>query len=118
MVIVLKVPDSILLSRSCGRRYDPLDKKVYHIDEFKDLEGRKGKEELIKRLVVRDDDKPETVLNRLKVYEQNLEAVRLGLNLGKEGGVPVLEVDGMGGKDEVWRRIESGVKEMLATMKH
>ena len=114
LVIVLKVPDDVLMDRSCGRRYDPLDKKVYHVSDFNDPEKRSGKEDLIKRLVVRDDDKPETVKNRLEVYARNLEAVKKGLDLGNKGGVPLLEVDGLGPKDEVWGRIEKGVRAALA----
>ena len=65
--INLDVPDEVLVARLSGRRVCPLCGAPYHVDR---LNG----ETLCKvdgtPLIQRDDDKPETVLNRLKVYHQ------------------------------------------------
>ena len=65
--INLDVPDEVLVARLSGRRVCPVCGAPYHVDR---LNG----ESLCKvdgtPLIQRDDDKPETVLNRLKVYHQ------------------------------------------------
>ena len=65
--INLDVPDEVLVARLSGRRVCPLCGAPYHVD-------RLGGETVCKvdatPLIQRDDDKPETVLNRLKVYHQ------------------------------------------------
>ena len=65
--INLDVPDEVLVARLSGRRVCPLCGAPYHVDR---LNG----ETLCKvdgtPLIQRDDDKAETVLNRLKVYHQ------------------------------------------------
>ena len=63
----LDVPDEVLVARLSGRRVCPLCGAPYHVD-------RLGSSKVCAvdgtPLIQRDDDKAETVLNRLKVYHQ------------------------------------------------
>ncbi|MEG2316405.1 MAG: adenylate kinase [Clostridia bacterium] len=67
IVINLDVPDEVLVKRLSGRRVCPLCGSPYHVER---LNG----ETLCKAddtpLVQREDDKADTVLNRLRVYHQ------------------------------------------------
>lgn len=65
--INLDVPDEVLVARLSGRRVCPLCGAPYHVDR---LNGESVCRVDGTPLIQRDDDKPETVLNRLKVYHQ------------------------------------------------
>ena len=65
--INLDVPDEVLVARLSGRRVCPLCGAPYHVDR---LDGTKVCKVDATPLIQRDDDKPETVLNRLQVYHQ------------------------------------------------
>ena len=65
--INLDVADEVLVARLSGRRVCPLCGAPYHVDR---LNGETLCKADATPLIQRDDDKPETVLNRLKVYHQ------------------------------------------------
>ena len=65
--INLDVPDEVLVNRLSGRRVCPLCGAPYHVDR---LNGEKVCKVDATPLIQRDDDKAETVLNRLQVYHQ------------------------------------------------
>lgn len=65
--INLDVPDEVLVNRLSGRRVCPACGAPYHVDR---LDGATDCKACSTPLIQRDDDKPETVLNRLKVYHQ------------------------------------------------
>ena len=65
--INLDVPDEVLVNRLSGRRVCPACGAPYHVDR---LNGATDCKACNTPLIQRDDDKPETVLNRLKVYHQ------------------------------------------------
>ncbi len=71
-VIEFDVPDDVIVERMSGRRVHPASGRVYHVvynpakvDGKDDVTGED--------LVVRDDDKEETVRKRLGVYHQQTE---------------------------------------------
>lgn len=66
-VIDIQLPDDFLINRLSGRRVCPQCGKSYHVEL---LEGKTTCPDDGSVLVQRDDDKPETVLSRLKVYYQ------------------------------------------------
>jgi len=73
-VVSMNVKDEILISRLTSRRICPTCNTVYNLittppknDEICDNDGT--------RLIQRDDDKLETVRNRLKVYREQTEAL-------------------------------------------
>ena len=63
----LDVPDEVLVNRLSGRRVCPLCGAPYHVDR---LNGEKVCKVDATPLIQRDDDKAETVLNRLQIYHQ------------------------------------------------
>ena len=65
VAINLDVPDDVLVKRLSGRRVCPLCGAPYHVDR---LNGETVCRADGTPLIQRDDDKAETVLNRLKVY--------------------------------------------------
>ena len=66
-VIDINLPDDFLIERLSGRRVCPKCGRSYHTEL---LQGKTTCEDDDTPLVQRDDDKPETVLSRLKVYYQ------------------------------------------------
>jgi adenylate kinase len=67
VVLNIDVPDETLVKRLSGRRVCPLCGAPYHVDR---LDGETRCNADGTALIQRDDDKPETVLNRLTVYHQ------------------------------------------------
>lgn len=65
--INLDVSDEVLVKRLSGRRVCPLCGAPYHVDR---LNGEKVCKVDATPLIQREDDKAETVLNRLQVYHQ------------------------------------------------
>ena len=70
--LVIEVPDEAIVRRLSGRRTCKKEGHVYHVETNPpkhegvcDIDGSK--------LVQRDDDKPETVEKRLRVYHENTE---------------------------------------------
>ena len=68
-VVLVEVPDEEIVKRISGRRVNPESGRVYHVDfdppEVEGIDDVDGTP-----LVQRDDDKPETVRNRLAVYHE------------------------------------------------
>ena len=71
-VIEVAVPDHEIIKRLTGRRIHPASGRIYHIinnppkkDGFDDITGEP--------LVLRDDDKESTIIQRLKTYHKQTE---------------------------------------------
>ena len=71
-VIEVAVPDHEIIKRLTGRRIHPASGRIYHIinnppkkDGFDDITGEP--------LVLRDDDKESTIIQRLKTYHEQTE---------------------------------------------
>ena len=71
-VIELDVADQVLVDRLSGRRVCLKCGATYHVSM---LEGKTTCDKCGETLIQRDDDKPETVLNRLKVYHEQTAPV-------------------------------------------
>lgn len=90
-VVLLEAPDEVLEKRLTGRRSCPNCGAVYNVhfdppeeDEVCDRCGHEG-------LVQREDDRPETVRRRLKVYREQTEPV---IRHYEGAETPVVRVDG------------------------
>jgi len=70
--ILLEAPDAEVIRRLSGRRVSIKTGRVYHVElDPPKHEGRCDVDG--SRLVQRDDDKPETIANRLKVYHEQTQ---------------------------------------------
>jgi adenylate kinase len=88
-VPLIEVPDEEIILRNTGRRIDPETGKIYH------LEFDPPPEEILPRVLQREDDKEETIRNRLLKYREQTEPIipfyeNKGL-LRKISGVGTLE---------------------------
>ena len=90
VVVHLKVDYNVIVARLAGRRQCPVCGALYSlspnsptVSEVCDYDGSK--------LVVRDDDRPEVVAERLKAYDRQTSPV---LECLREQGFAVCEVDG------------------------
>ncbi|MFW6046174.1 MAG: adenylate kinase [Natronomonas sp.] len=106
VVISLSVPEEELVRRLTGRRVCEECGTNYHV-EF-DRPAEEGVcDECGGELIQRDDDNEETVLERLRVFDENTQPV---IEYYEERG-DVVRIDGKGSPDEVWERIESAVED-------
>jgi len=95
-VVFLDVGEDELLRRLTGRRVDPETGDVYHT-EF----DMPDDDEIVDRLVQRDDDTEEVAEDRLDVYRENTEPV---VEHYRETG-ELIEVDGEADPDTVFDRV-------------
>jgi adenylate kinase len=100
LVLTIELQDEEIIRRLAGRRYCPTCGRGYHIiydppkvDEICDNDGT--------RLVQRDDDKPETIKERLAVYRERTAPL---IDYYKAKGL-LESVDGSGSIEEVHRLI-------------
>jgi len=106
-VIEIRIGDDVLVSRLTGRRVHPASGRVYHIEN--NPPRREGiDDETGEPLVHRDDDREETIRERLAVYRAQTAPI-LGYYSGLQGkgaGAPKMAcVDGLGEISEVTGRI-------------
>ena len=86
-VLEIDVPDESIVERMSGRRSHPGSGRVYHVkfnppkvDNVDDVTGE--------ALIQRDDDKAETVMNRLAVYHAQTEVLLGYYNKWSQSGLP------------------------------
>ena len=104
VAINLDVPDDVLVKRLSGRRVCPLCGAPYHVDR---LNGETVCRADGTPLIQRDDDKTETVLNRLAVYHQKTAPLidhyrEAGLLKNIGGGLSLEEIS-----EEIFRTLEA-----------
>lgn len=102
-VVNLKVSDETLIKRTSGRRSCPKCKEVYNI--YFNPPEKEGFCKCGEPLIQRDDDKPEVVKERLRVYKAQTEPLIEFYQ--KRGGVK--EVDGELPPKEVYEAIKKVV---------
>ena len=101
VAVFLDVDREELVRRLTGRRVDPETGDNYHV-EFDMPEDPAVRD----RLVQRDDDAEETVLERLDVYEENTAPV---VEHYREEGI-LVEVDGEGTPNGVFEAVVSAIE--------
>ena len=104
VAINLDVPDDVLVKRLSSRRVCPLCGAPYHVDR---LNGETVCRADGTPLIQRDDDKAETVLNRLAVYNQKTAPLidhyrEAGLLKNIGGGLSLEEIS-----EEIFRTLEA-----------
>ena len=100
LLLSVEVSDAEIESRMTGRRVCPDCGATYHVQTLKPAkEGMCDK--CGKDLIIRKDDAPETVKDRLKVFHDQTEPIKgFYEKLGK-----LVEVDGTGEVSEVTKRV-------------
>jgi len=106
-VVEIHVPDEDIIERMSGRRMHPGSGRNYHvvynppqIDGKDDLTGED--------LVQREDDKPETVKDRLKVYEkQTAPLINFYSEMSEQDKLKYVKVSGTSSPEEVSNEILS-----------
>ena len=75
MALSIEVADEKIVQRMSGRRVCPACGMTYHVD-FKPSEDNKHCNECKTELIIRKDDHPDTVLDRLKTYHETTEPLK------------------------------------------
>ena len=93
-VVEIDVPDQDIIDRMAGRRMHPASGRNYHIT-FNPPKNE-GKDDITgEDLILREDDKPETVKDRLKVYaDQTSPLVVFYSNLSTSSQLKYIKVSG------------------------
>ncbi len=89
-IILITLPDEVIIDRLSKRRICPKCGTTYHLDyNPPKKEGLCNNEEAA--LIQRDDDKPEVIAHRMKVYKEQTLPVVTYL---KKHNIPVIEIQG------------------------
>ena len=104
-VVEIDVPDQDIIDRMAGRRMHPASGRNYHI--IFNPPKNEGKDDITgEDLILREDDKPETVKDRLKVYaDQTSPLVAFYSNLSVSGQLKYIKVSGTATPSNVTQQI-------------
>jgi adenylate kinase len=100
-VLEVDVPDDEILTRMTGRRVHPGSGRVYHV-KFNPPKVADRDDVTGEALILRDDDKPETVKKRLEVYRKQTRP--LVDYYRAASSVKYRQISGIGRVDEVTQR--------------
>lgn len=101
-VLYLKVSESVLIERIVGRRVAEKSGHVYHI-KFNPPQKEGVCDKSGEKLIHRDDDKEEVVIQRLKAYREQTEPL---IEYYREKNI-LFEINGCGSPKEVFSRLQS-----------
>lgn len=105
-VVEINVPDSEIVKRMSGRRVHPASGRVYHVEhnppKIAGVDDATGEP-----LVLRDDDKEETVRKRLEVYHEQTEPLlHYYQQLSQQNRhLKFAQVNGVGNTQQVYKDI-------------
>ncbi|MEE4660014.1 MAG: adenylate kinase [Halieaceae bacterium] len=104
-VLEIAVEDEAIVERLSGRRVHPASGRIYHVTH--NPPSQEGvDDETGEPLVQRDDDKEDTVRNRLRVYhEQTAPLVDFYRDMPGEHAPAYHKVSGIGSVEEITRRV-------------
>ena len=104
-VVEIDVPDQDIIDRMAGRRMHPASGRNYHI--IFNPPKNEGKVDITgEDLILREDDKPETVKDRLKVYaDQTSPLVVFYSNLSVSSQLKYIKVSGTATPSNVTQKI-------------
>ena len=110
LVIEIEVPDDVIVNRMSGRRVHLSSGRNYHIDfnppKTADVDDLTGE-----ALMQREDDKPETVKDRLEVYRtQTLPLIDFYSERAQKRDLNYLKIPGVGSPTEVSNLILEKIK--------
>ena len=110
VVLEIDVPDNEIVKRLSGRRVHLDSGRVYHVD-FHPPKERGKDDQTGEELIQRDDDREDTVRNRLALYhEQTKPLVKFYTELASKGNtVNVLKVNGVANVEVIKQEILSAL---------
>lgn len=112
-IVNLVVDDEIIARRLTGRRSCPRCGAVYHVENLKpEVEGRCDKDG--EKLVQRDDDKREVVVNRLRTYHEQTAVV---VGYYEATGKAIINIDADQSVDDVTASIFSELDVLCGQVK-
>lgn len=106
-VLEFDVADDVIVERMAGRRVHPGSGRVYHVQhnppKQENVDDVTGEE-----LVIRDDDKEETVRKRLAIYHEQTEPlVDYYRSLAAQGEVKCEKIDGTQKVDAIHQELKA-----------
>jgi adenylate kinase len=107
LVLNIVVDFEVLVERAVGRRTCPKCSAVYHV-KFNPPMNEGICEKCGSQLIQRDDDKEDTVRNRLKVYQEQTEPL---IDYYRRKG-KLVDIEGSGGIDAVFGRMVSMIDKL------
>ncbi|MEY3969906.1 MAG: hypothetical protein RL617_919, partial [Pseudomonadota bacterium] len=106
-VLEIQVPDTDIIERMGGRRVHVASGRTYHV-KFNPPKRADVDDETGEPLIQRDDDKEETVRNRLQVYHQQtsplVDFYSKWSSTGDAAAPKVLSISGVGRVEEITAR--------------
>lgn len=104
-VVEIDVPDQDIIDRMSGRRMHPASGRNYHV--IYNPPKIEGKDDITgEDLILREDDKPETVKDRLKVYaDQTSPLITFYSELSSQAKLDYIKVSGTASPIEVTKEI-------------
>lgn len=109
-VVEIRVPDEEIVKRMSGRRVHPASGRVYHVD-FNPPRAAGKDDETGDALIQREDDREETVRERLAVYHrQTHPLVDFYQAKAKTGNLEFVEIDGRNNVEHVQKDILSALR--------
>ena len=110
VILEIDVPDNEIVKRLSGRRVHLDSGRVYHVD-FHPPKERGKDDQTGEELIQRDDDREDTVRNRLALYhEQTKPLVKFYTELASKGNtVNVLKVNGVANVEVIKQEVLSAL---------
>jgi adenylate kinase len=102
-VIEIDVPDENIVNRMAGRRVHLASGRSYHV-QFNPPKVENTDDETSEALIQRDDDKEETVRNRLRIYHEQTKPL-VDYYSAPEQNVKFSSIAGVGSVDEITAKI-------------
>lgn len=105
VVLEITVPDEEIVKRMSGRRIHPDSGRSYHVEY--NPPKKAGIDDVTgERLIQREDDKEETVKERLSVYrEQTLPLIGFYSTKSESDKLRYVTIDGLGSVDDIQKEI-------------
>ena len=109
-VVEIDVPNEDIIDRMSGRRIHPASGRNYHV--IYSPPKIEGKDDITgEDLILREDDKPETVRDRLKIYsDQTSPLIKFYSGMSTNAGLMYLKVSGTKMPEEVTSDILKGLE--------
>ena len=103
-VVEIDVPDAVIIGRLTGRRVHPASGRVYHLEHNPPRQA--GRDDVSgEELVQREDDREETVRERISVYHDQTARLVGYYRSEQANGTAYHRIEGVGSVEEIRARI-------------